>query len=205
MVSTLFILLFAVSGIVLNHRGLLSSVDVSRKLMPGNYRYSNWNLAAVKGQAKVAPDSILLYGNTGIWLTDSTYRDFADFNAGFPDIEPQTGMQTGNNEAVCSEAQTVANGADAANSSFHRIKLTGFQVHLTDKSELKVFLFAKGLYLFFIVFVHTGNPYKIDFDRMEIGLQGGINPPEHLLQVSAVGNFSEFHRIQGIQADIDPV
>ena len=84
-VSTLFILLFAVSGIVLNHRELLSPLDVSRKLMPGNYRYSNWNLAAVKGQAKIAPDSILLYGNTGIWLTDSTYRNFTDLNAGFPE------------------------------------------------------------------------------------------------------------------------
>jgi hypothetical protein len=82
--ATLFILFFAISGIILNHRELLSKVDVSRKLMPGNYRYDNWNLAAVKGQVKIAPDSILLFGNIGVWLTDSTYRQFRDFNSGFP-------------------------------------------------------------------------------------------------------------------------
>ncbi len=82
--ATIFILFFAVSGIILNHRELLSKVDVSRKLMPGNYRYNNWNLAAVRGQVKISPDSILVYGNIGVWLTDSTYRQFRDFNAGFP-------------------------------------------------------------------------------------------------------------------------
>src|SRR5512138_893932 len=83
-VFTVFILFFAVSGIILNHRELLSSADISRSLMPDNYRYRNWNLAAVKGQVKISSDSILLYGNVGIWLTDSSYREFRDFNAGFP-------------------------------------------------------------------------------------------------------------------------
>jgi hypothetical protein len=81
---SLFILLFAFSGIVLNHRELLSSVDVSRKWLPRNYSYKNWNLAAVKGSASIGPDSMLVYGNIGVWLTDSTFRKFLDFNAGFP-------------------------------------------------------------------------------------------------------------------------
>ena len=53
--------------------------------MPENYRYRNWNLAAVKGQVKIASDSIIIYGNIGTWLTDSTYRNFKDLNAGFPE------------------------------------------------------------------------------------------------------------------------
>jgi hypothetical protein len=82
---TVFILFFAVSGIILNHRGLLSSLDVNRKLLPENYRYRNWNLSSVKGQVKISSDSIVVYGNIGAWLTDSTYRNFKDLNAGFPE------------------------------------------------------------------------------------------------------------------------
>ena len=82
--ATFFLLLFAVSGMVLNHRELLSGVDVNRKLLPPVYRYNNWNLAAVKGSVKAGDDSVLVFGNIGIWLTDSTYREFYDLNAGFP-------------------------------------------------------------------------------------------------------------------------
>ena len=82
--ATFFILLFALSGIVLNHRELLSSVDMSRKLLPPGYRYHNWNLAAIKGSLKTGGDSVLVYGNIGVWLTDSSFKSFHDLNAGFP-------------------------------------------------------------------------------------------------------------------------
>jgi len=82
-VLCLFIILFAASGIVMNHRQLFSSVDVPRKYLPGEFQYSNWNNAAVKSAFEISKDSILLYGNIGIWLTDSTFSGFSDFNAGF--------------------------------------------------------------------------------------------------------------------------
>ncbi len=82
--ATLFILLFAVSGIVLNHRDSLSRFDLSRKLLPPGYRYNNWNLAAVKGSVKSGGDSVLVFGNIGVWLTNSSFRSFHDMNAGFP-------------------------------------------------------------------------------------------------------------------------
>ncbi len=82
--ATLFILLFAVSGIILNHREQLSGVDVSRKLLPPGYRYNNWNLAAVKGSVKAGGDTVMLYGNIGVWFTKGSYREFHDLNAGFP-------------------------------------------------------------------------------------------------------------------------
>ena len=84
LVATVFILFFACSGIILNHRELLSGVDVNRKLLPPVYRYNNWNLAAVKGSVKAGGDSILVYGNIGVWLTDSTLKTFRSLNAGFP-------------------------------------------------------------------------------------------------------------------------
>jgi hypothetical protein len=82
--ATLFILFFSISGIVLNHRELLSGLDLDRKLLPPIYRYNNWNLAAVKGSVKAGGDSILVYGNIGVWLTDSTFKTFRSLNDGFP-------------------------------------------------------------------------------------------------------------------------
>jgi hypothetical protein len=83
-VFAVFIVLFSLSGILLNHRELLSSVDVNRNLLPEEYKYTNWNDAAVKSTLKLSKDSVLIYGNIGIWLTDTTFRSFEDFNNGFP-------------------------------------------------------------------------------------------------------------------------
>jgi hypothetical protein len=68
----------------MNHRQLFSPVDVSRNLLPHNYRYENWNLAAVRGSEQTERDSLLIYGNIGIWKTDGDFRRFTDFNQGFP-------------------------------------------------------------------------------------------------------------------------
>ena len=81
---SLFLLLFSLSGIVLNHRKFFSSINVSRNIIPKEYRYNNWNNASVKGSEQIGNDSILIYGNIGIWLTNNNYFGFSDFNAGFP-------------------------------------------------------------------------------------------------------------------------
>jgi hypothetical protein len=80
----LIILTYVFSGIILNHRETLSFIGVNRKLLPKQYRYQNWNNAAVKSTLKIAPDSILVYGNIGIWLTDSSFSDFTYFSLGIP-------------------------------------------------------------------------------------------------------------------------
>ncbi|NQU86081.1 MAG: PepSY domain-containing protein [Mariniphaga sp.] len=79
-----FVILFALSGIIMNHRGTVSSIDVSRKILPSNYEYSNWNQAAIKGSLNINGDSALMYGNIGIWKTNDKYKTFIDFNQGFP-------------------------------------------------------------------------------------------------------------------------
>ena len=83
-VLTIFILLFSISGVILNHREMFSPFDVNRNLLPSEYLYDNWNNAAVKSTEKINNDSILIYGNIGVWLTDSAFNQFRDFNAGFP-------------------------------------------------------------------------------------------------------------------------
>ncbi len=83
LIISFILLYYAVTGIIMNHRDLLSGVDFSRKIMPGNYGYHNWNNAALKGDIIINKDSILVYGNIGIWLTDSTFRNYTSFNSGF--------------------------------------------------------------------------------------------------------------------------
>jgi hypothetical protein len=83
-VFALIILSYVFSGIILNHREGLSFIDVNRKLLPKEYRYQNWNNAAIKSTLKITSDSILIYGNVGIWITDSSFTDFKNFSAGIP-------------------------------------------------------------------------------------------------------------------------
>ena len=83
-VIAFFAIVFAFSGIVMNHRQLFSPIDVSRKLMPSNYTYNNWNLAAVRGSTEIDSVSNLIYGNVGIWKSDDNFKTFQDFNQGFP-------------------------------------------------------------------------------------------------------------------------
>lgn len=82
-VLAIFFMLFALSGIVMNHRALFSGVDIPRKWLPKEYRYHNWNNAAVKGATSIGSDSLLIYGNIGVWLTDKEFSQFTDFNNGF--------------------------------------------------------------------------------------------------------------------------
>jgi hypothetical protein len=79
-----FIVLIALSGIVLNHRHFFSFIDISREILPREYQYDNWNNAAVKGAVNIGNDKVLIYGNLGVWQSDSLFKDFADFNNGFP-------------------------------------------------------------------------------------------------------------------------
>jgi hypothetical protein len=83
-VIAFFFILWAISGIVMNHRQLFSGFDINRKYLPKEYRYVNWNNAAIKSAVSIRKDSLLVYGNIGIWLTDSAFQNFTDFNNGFP-------------------------------------------------------------------------------------------------------------------------
>jgi len=80
----LLVIIFSLSGILLNHRQTFSSVDIKRSILPKEYKYNNWNNAAVRTTLKVGTNRFLVYGNIGIWQTDSNFVKFNDFNAGLP-------------------------------------------------------------------------------------------------------------------------
>lgn len=80
-----FILIYySITGIFMNHRALFSSIDINRDFLPNQFKYTNWNNSAVKSNIILSNDSTLVYGNIGIWLSDSTFSKFTSFNNGFP-------------------------------------------------------------------------------------------------------------------------
>ena len=80
-VFTFFILMFCFSGIILNHRQFFSTCEVSRWWMPSVYHIDNWNQGVVKGTLKV-DDGIIVFGQTGVWKTDTKFESWEDFNNG---------------------------------------------------------------------------------------------------------------------------
>lgn len=95
LVLSVFMLVFCVSGIILNHREVFSGCEVSRKWLPASYHIKNFNNGVVKGTVvkKSAAhslssencDSVLVYGCAGVFLTDSRLSTWQDFNAGLPE------------------------------------------------------------------------------------------------------------------------
>ncbi len=83
-VLSFFLLLFAVSGIILNHRSLFSNIDVPRSILSSSYQYKNWNNAALKGGIDLDSTTTLFYGNVGCWQYDKINDQWTDFNIGFP-------------------------------------------------------------------------------------------------------------------------
>lgn len=84
LIISFILLYYSLTGIIMNHREWFAGVDFNRKIMPGNYMYRNWNNAAVRGNLIISSDSILIYGNIGIWSTDSAFKDYISVNTGFP-------------------------------------------------------------------------------------------------------------------------
>lgn len=84
LIAIFFLFFWCLSGIVLNHRQTFSDFEVNRKNLATEYQYKNWNNASLKGSIQIGFDSMLVYGNIGVWLSDSSYSNFSDFNQGFP-------------------------------------------------------------------------------------------------------------------------
>lgn len=83
LILSFFLLMFCLSGPVLNHPSLFSGLNVSRTILPESYRYKNWNGGLVRGSLSWS-GRVLVYGNSGIFLTDSLGSSFHDFNKGLP-------------------------------------------------------------------------------------------------------------------------
>ena len=118
LVLSVFMLVFCVSGIILNHRQLFAGCEVSRSLMPSAYHIKNFNNGIIKGSIKInhrisktPSDSILAYGYGGVWLTDAEMKSWKDFNKGLPkNVDGRNirnMVQTKNGEIWCAAMMDV--------------------------------------------------------------------------------------------------
>ena len=132
LVLSVFMLVFCVSGIILNHRQLFADYDVSRSILPPAYHIQNFNNGVIKGSIRIdghadlasaggikasaggikaSDDSILAYGYGGIWLTDTKMKSWKDFNKGLPENVDgrniRNMVQTKNGEIWCAATMDV--------------------------------------------------------------------------------------------------
>ena len=125
LILSVFMLVFCVSGIILNHRQLFADCDVSRSFLPPAYHIQNFNNGVIKGSIRIdghadlasaggikaSDESILAYGYGGIWLTDTKMKSWKDFNQGLPENVDgrniRNMVQTKNGEIWCAAMMDV--------------------------------------------------------------------------------------------------
>lgn len=83
-VLSFFLLLFSTSGILLNHREIISSLSIPRTVLSSSYQYNNWNIASLKSSIKTDSLHTLFYGNIGCWIHNQNDNTWTNFNDGFP-------------------------------------------------------------------------------------------------------------------------
>ena len=84
LIISILLMYYSITGIFMNHRAFFSRVDVPRTILPTDFQYHNWNNGALKGNVIINSDSIWVFGNIGVWQTDSTFKQYSSVNAGFP-------------------------------------------------------------------------------------------------------------------------
>ena len=125
LILSVFMLVFCVSGIILNHRQLFADCDVSRSILPPAYHIQNFNNGVIKGSIRIdghadlasasgikaSDDSVLAYGYGGIWLTDAKMKSWKNFNKGLPkNVDGRNirnMVQTKNGEIWCAATMDV--------------------------------------------------------------------------------------------------
>ena len=69
-VVTFFLVMFCLSGIVLNHRQLFADINVSRGILPSQYEFSQWNNGLLRGTLRYKDnknhEKVFIYGAAGI-------------------------------------------------------------------------------------------------------------------------------------------
>ncbi len=80
----IILMLWAISGILLNHRELISRLSLGRQYLPKAYQLRNWNNASVRASLEIDSLNNLIYGNIGIWKTDSKLQHFSPWMEGLP-------------------------------------------------------------------------------------------------------------------------
>lgn len=84
-IFALFMVIFCISGVILNHREAFAGINVNRSWLSESYEIRNYNNGIVKGTVPMDSTHLLVYGCNGMWLTDREFKNFIGFNYGLPE------------------------------------------------------------------------------------------------------------------------
>ena len=178
LVLSVFMLVFCVSGIILNHREVFSGCEVSRKWLPASYRIKNFNNGVVKGTVvkKSAAhslssencDSVLVYGCAGVFLTDSRLSTWQDFNAGLPESIDERNVRhvvkAKDGSLWCAALRDVYR-YDENSHRWKKVELPGNEERIMDvalaKDSMTVVALTRSRVFTIVLFVQYGEIVKI--------------------------------------------
>lgn len=178
---TFFLVMFALSGILLNHRKALSTVDLPRSVLPSAYRYHNFNNGAIKGGCLIGQDSILLFGSNGLWLTDTAHSYYEEYVQGF---------RKGADNRFISNVAVTSQGEVFAASTFDIYHLDRAQGHwrrYTDRVETHeritdIVAWGDSLVVQTRSELFVASTPYTDFRRMELAAPEGYVPHTGLMR-----------------------
>ena len=195
LVLSVFMLVFCVSGIILNHREAFSGCEVSRKWLPASYHVKNFNNGVVKGtvvknqktasdsteqslaveknpsvhaNSSESPDSVLVYGCAGVFLTDSRLSTWQDFNAGLPESIDERNVRhvvkAKNGSLWCAALRDVYR-YDENSHRWKKVELPGNEERIMDvalaKDSMTVVALTRSRVFTIVPFVQYGEIVKI--------------------------------------------
>lgn len=195
LVLSVFMLVFCVSGIILNHREVFSGCEVSRKWLPASYYIKNFNNGVVKGtvvknqktasdsteqslaveknpsvhaNSSESPDSVLVYGCAGVFLTDSRLSTWQDFNAGLPESIDERNVRhvvkAKNGSLWCAALRDVYR-YDENSHRWKKVELPGNEERIMDvalaKDSMTVVALTRSRVFTIVPFVQYGEIVKI--------------------------------------------
>lgn len=178
LVLSVFMLVFCVSGIILNHREVFSGCEVSRKWLSASYHIKNFNNGVVKGTVvkKSAAhslssencDSVLAYGCAGVFLTDSRLSTWQDFNAGLPESIDERNVRhvvkAKNGSLWCAALRDVYR-YDENSHRWKKVELPGNEERIMDvalaKDSMTVVALTRSRVFTIVPFVQYGEIVKI--------------------------------------------
>jgi hypothetical protein len=81
-----YFLLMGISGVLLNHPGMISRCSVPVSWLPTSYQYHNWNRMAVRDVvfSTMNPAELYVGGREGVWASSDGGAHFRRLERGFP-------------------------------------------------------------------------------------------------------------------------
>ncbi len=89
-----FLVMFCISGIILNHRDIFGDINISRSWLPDSYKFHNWNNGLLRGTLSLGKDSVLIFGAGGCFVATDNGKTFCDYSKNLPHSADMRAMRS---------------------------------------------------------------------------------------------------------------